>query len=88
MPIYDVETDLLVSVKIKVRVEAPSPREAVDAATELLPQNYNSDSSNQWRAAISLRPPKTVSIVSAKPYHFQQASGTDKARLVKSSCAT
>ncbi len=79
---YEVETDLLVHCRVKVMVEADSKEAAIDAASELLPSNGDGTSKN-WQAVVTVRAPKGVSLRMGKAYHFEQASGADKARKVK-----
>jgi hypothetical protein len=80
MPKYEVTTDLIVHCKIKVIVEADDKDAAIDAATDLLPTNMDPDRAKAWRAKVDLKPPRGVEITSVKAYHFEQASGDDKAR--------
>jgi hypothetical protein len=81
---YEVETDLIVHVKIKLVVEADSKAEAINAAADLLPTNSDMARAQGWKATVALKPPKGVEITSAKPYHFEQASGADKAKQLRS----
>lgn len=74
-----VATDLVISTHIKIEVEADNKDDAVDRASELLPQNFKRDSWKGWKANVALTPPKGVTITECKAYHFQQASGADKA---------
>ena len=78
---YEVETDLIIHTKIKVVVEAGSKAEAIEAVADLLPTNHDMARAKRWRAIVSLKPPHGVQITSVLSYHFEQASGADKAKL-------
>lgn len=79
---YEVETDLIVHCKVKVRVEADDQNAAIDIVSELLPQNYLPERSKAWKAKVELKAPNGVNIRVIRAYHFEQASGSDKARKV------
>lgn len=78
--LYEVETDLIIHTKVRVTVEADNKDAALDVAAGLLPANHDREASRRWRATVDLMPPKGVQIKVVKAYHFEQASGTDKAR--------
>lgn len=80
---YEVETDLIVHTKIKLIVEADSKSEAINTAADLLPTNSDLKRAKGWSATVALMTPRGVVITSARPYHFEQASGADKAKLLK-----
>lgn len=80
MATFEVETDLIVHCKVKVIVEADDKDEAIDAASELLPSNFDPDAAKKWKARVDLKPPKGVNARVTRAYHFEQASGSDKAR--------
>lgn len=82
MASFEVETDLIVHCKVKVTVEADDKQGAIDAASELLPSNFDADAAKKWKAKVQLRPPKGVTIRVVRAYHFEQASGSDKARKI------
>lgn len=77
---YEVTTDMIIHCKVRVIVEANDKDGAIDAAAEALPSNWDRDASKAWRASVDLKSPKSVTITSCRPYHFEQASGQDKAR--------
>ena len=82
MATYEVETDLIVHCKIKLAVLAGDKQGAIDFAAELLPSNAEPEQSKRWRADVTLKPPSPVKILACKAYHFEQASGSDKARKI------
>jgi len=82
MATFEVETDLIVHCKIKVVVDAGDKAEAINAVADLMPNNFDSDSRIGWKATVSVKPPKGVNMRVVKAYHFEQASGADKARKV------
>lgn len=83
MPRYEVETDLVISCRVKVIVDAEDKGTAIEAATDLLPMNADRDAAKKWKATVDLKPPKGVQITDVKAYHFEAASGMEKAKLLK-----
>lgn len=82
---YEVTTDLLVSVRVKVLVEAHDAEGAIEAALEQMPGPYDPERSAEWKASIMLKPPKDVTIVGKpRPHHFSSATGAEKAKKVAS----
>jgi hypothetical protein len=77
---YEVSTDLIIHTKIKVVIEADSREEAIDNVAGIMPANYNLERSKLWAANVTVKPPKGIEVTSIKAYHFEQASGFDKAR--------
>lgn len=82
MPTFEVETDLIIHCKVKVVVEADDKEGAIDAASELMPSNYDPEAAKAWKAKVDLRPPKGVNARIVRAYHFEQASGSDKAKRI------
>lgn len=82
MATYEVETDLIVHCKVKVTVEAGSAADAIDAAAAILPANADRGAAAKWKAKVDVTPPRGVKLQVVKAYHFEQASGADKARKV------
>lgn len=79
---FEVETDLLVHCRIKMIVEADDKDHAIDRAAGLLPFNAKKGSAKEWRAAVTLSPPRGVDLTSVKAYHFEAASGGEKAKRI------
>lgn len=79
---YEVTTDLIVHTRVVVTVEADSKEDAINAASDLLPNNFDREQAKKWKAKVDLKAPKGIEIRVAKAYHFEQASGADKAKKV------
>jgi hypothetical protein len=79
---FEVTTDLIVHCKVKVVVEADTKDGAIDAVADLLPNNFDPDRAKAWKATVKLKPPTGVEVTGCKAYHFEQASGSDKARKI------
>jgi hypothetical protein len=56
--------------------------EAIDAVADLLPNNFDPDRAKAWKATVKLKPPTGVEVTGCRAYHFEQASGSDKARKI------
>lgn len=82
MSTFEVTTDLIIHCKVRVSVEADDKQAAVDAVAELMPNNFDAESRQGWRASVHVKAPKDVRIAVIKAYHFEQASGADKAKKV------
>lgn len=82
MSVYEVETDLIIHTKVKVIVEAGGIVEAINAVADLLPANHDMARAKAWKATVLLKPPKGVTIEVVRAYHFEQASGADRAKLL------
>ncbi|KAB1068756.1 hypothetical protein [Methylobacterium planeticum] len=82
MAVFEVETDLIIHTRVKVRVEAASKEDAIDAVAGIMPHNHDIDSLKGWRASVDIKSPKGVIITAGKSYHFEQASGGDKAKKI------
>jgi hypothetical protein len=80
---FEVETDIVISCRVKLLVDAENKAAALDVAARLLPADADPESSRRWQAKVELRAPKGVNLTSCRAYHFQQATGDDKARLAK-----
>jgi hypothetical protein len=80
---FEIETDIVISCRVKLLVDADSKAMALDVATALLPTNADPQSSSRWQAKVELRAPKGVNLTACRAYHFQQATGDDKARLAR-----
>jgi hypothetical protein len=83
MTTFEVDTDLVVHCRVRLLVEASDKEAAVDAAAELLPSNFERGAADQWRAKVELKAPAGVRIKVLRAYHFEQASGNDKARKAR-----
>lgn len=82
---YEVETDLIIHTKVRVVIDADGPREAIDRVAELMPHNWDLERAKGWRATVTVHPPRPLLISGeVKAYHFEQASGADRARKVPS----
>lgn len=81
---YEVTTDIIVHCRITLEVEADSKEDAIDAAAECLPNNYDPDRAKAWNAKITIKAPRGVKLKSneLRAHHFEQASGSDKARKI------
>jgi hypothetical protein len=78
---YEVTTDLLVSVRVKLLIDAPDAAAAIDAAIEQMPAGYDPEQSAAWKARVEIVPPKGVTIVGEpKAYHFAAQTGAEKAK--------
>lgn len=80
---YEVTTEVTIAVRIKVMVEADDASSAIDAAVDLLPASYATEKGKGWKADVTLKAPKGVTLV-GKPqaYHIAAATGQDKAKKV------
>jgi hypothetical protein len=88
MNTYEVTLELIVHVPVKVIVEADSPGDAIDGASDLLPMNIHEAHEQRnkgWRASVNVKPPKGVvlSKLSVNATYISVASGNEKARKVK-----
>lgn len=80
---YEVTTELTIAVRIKVLVEADDASSAIEAAVDMLPASYAPEKMKGWKADITLKAPKGVTLVgSPQAYHFAAATGQDKAKKV------
>ncbi len=77
---YEIETCLLIHLKVKVIVEADSKDAALDAAADALPANYDMDRAKKWGANVTLKAPKGVQVTPVKVVHFEQTGGGEKVR--------
>lgn len=84
MSTFEVTTDLIIHCKVKVRVEADDKAAAIDAVADMMPNNFNPGSREGWKATVKVTPPKSLglSAMVSRGYHFEQASGADKAKKV------
>lgn len=82
MPKYEVTTDLIIHTKVKVIVEADDKDAAISAAADILPANYAPERAADWKATVKLKPPSYAEVISCRAYHFEQASGSDKAKRI------
>jgi hypothetical protein len=80
MPAFEVEMDLLVYTRVRVRVEAENKDGALDAACEILP---NRGADEGWSAKVQVKAPEGVEIKVLRAYHFEQTSGGEKVRPAK-----
>lgn len=82
MDTYEVTTSLIVHCTVKVVVGADSKDAAIEAAAELMPNNFDAGSRAGWKGTLDIRPPKGVMLVDGKvkATYFEQASGIEKAK--------
>lgn len=83
METFEVETALVIHCRVKVLVQSDSRQGAIEVAAAVLPHNHILGSCDGWKADVKVKPPKGVTVTTAKAYHFEQASGADKARKVR-----
>lgn len=80
---YEVTTELTIAVRITVLVEADDASSAIDAAVDMLPASYAPEKGKGWKADVTIKAPKGVTLVGeAKAYHIAAATGQDKAKKV------
>lgn len=82
MATFEVTTDLIIHFKVRVTVEADTKAAAIEAVADLMPNNFDAGTRQGWKATAKVKAPKGVDLRVGPGYHFEQASGADRARKV------
>ena len=80
MPLFEVETCMLVHTNVRITVEAADKDAALDAVADLLPTNHDPSRARKWSATVTFKPPKGVKLERATAVHFEQTGGGEKVR--------
>lgn len=84
MPKFAVTTEIVVTCKVTIEIEADTREAAIDEAGALMPLRLDMRADKSWRAAVTLNPPAgSVEIVAVKPYYLDTSSGSETVKPVK-----
>lgn len=83
MPKFAVTTEINVTCKVTIEVEADTRESAIDEAGALLPSRLDMRADKSWRVAVALKGPGYMKIASIKPYYLDTSSGSETAKEIK-----